>query len=431
MFFLNNKVGPKVKTWYHQLLASDFFVKVIQTFATRIMLIGLATIMSVLVSRWLGPTNRGIYAIAVLIGALGMQFGNLGLHASNTYFVAQNRNLLPGLMGNSLVIGLGLGSFISCFIWFLLFLRPELSPISGNLLVLTLAVIPLGLIYLLLQNLLLGIHEVRTYNNIELITKISTLLLLFVTFLFNQVSVVMLLWITLATLLVALVLSMVKLLRYADVAPRISLPLFQDGFHYGYKSYLAALFSFLVIRADLFLVNYFLGQEQSGYYSIAITLTDMVYILPIVCGTILFPKLSSMNNMNDKWLYTKKVAIILFTLISGLAIFLFLISSWIIRLLFGQAFMPARIAFVWLLPAIVFLSVNTILMNFFGSIGNPKIIIFSPFVALVVNVMLNLVLIPGLGIVGASISSIVAYGLMLGFSIFFIVKNRRSYGIKP
>ena len=67
-----------------------------ETYATRILLIGIGLVSAVIVARLLGPQGRGIYAVAAATGALGVQFGNLGLHTSNIYFVArdpQNRSL--------------------------------------------------------------------------------------------------------------------------------------------------------------------------------------------------------------------------------------------------------------------------------------------------------------------------------------------------
>jgi O-antigen/teichoic acid export membrane protein len=46
----------------------------------------------------------------------------------------------------------------------------------------------------------------------------------------------------------------------------------------------------------------------------------------------------------------------------------------------------------------------------------PLIAVYSPLVALVLNVALNLALVPSMGFAGAAVSSSVAYGLMLVMS---------------
>jgi O-antigen/teichoic acid export membrane protein len=50
----------------------------------------------------------------------------------------------------------------------------------------------------------------------------------------------------------------------------------------------------------------------------------------------------------------------------------------------------------------------------------PMVVVYSPLLALLVNVTVNLRLVPAMGFVGASISSSVAYGLMLAMSVLYV-----------
>src|SRR4030043_1134751 len=99
----------KLRTFYSRIVSSDFIRKVGETFITRICLIGIGLVTSVIVARILGPEGRGLYAVAATIGAIGVQFGNLGLHGSNTYYLARARSLLPALIGNTLLVSFVVG----------------------------------------------------------------------------------------------------------------------------------------------------------------------------------------------------------------------------------------------------------------------------------------------------------------------------------
>jgi O-antigen/teichoic acid export membrane protein len=76
---------------------------ILETYGTRVVIIAATFATAVVIARVLGPTGRGFYAVATTIGAIGVQFSNFGLHASNTYYVAKDRALLPALIGNTLV----------------------------------------------------------------------------------------------------------------------------------------------------------------------------------------------------------------------------------------------------------------------------------------------------------------------------------------
>lgn len=411
---------------YHRVHSSDFIRKVGETFVTRVLLIGIGLVTSVIVARILGPEGRGFYAVAITIGAIGVQFGNLGLHASNTYYVAGDRGLLPALAANTIIVSFAVGGVGTVLIWMIFQLWPQMAPVRGLLLILSLLWIPFGLAYMLLQNLLIGIQEVRTYNKIELLTKALGLGLIGVLIITGAVGVETLFLVALIVLIIGLFWALLRLRTHIFTLPLPSLTLFKETIRYGSKAYLAALFAFLVLRVNLLMVKYILGAEEAGYYSIAATMADTVYMLPVVIGTILFPKLSAMTHDQEKWAFTRKMAVSVGVVTVVLATFAGLLAGPVVRILFGELFVPAVPAFIWLLPGIVFLSINTCYMNYFASIGMPLITVVSPGLAAIVNIAVNLKLIPWWGIVGASITSVLSYGLMLVASIIYVSYFREN-----
>jgi hypothetical protein len=102
---------------------------------------------------------------------VGVQLGTLGLHSSNTYHVSREPSTLPVLLGNSFAVTGGCG-LVALVAYAVLQSHPELAPVTGPLLALAFAAIPIGLAYLLLQNLLIGTQRVRTYNVIDLTTRV-------------------------------------------------------------------------------------------------------------------------------------------------------------------------------------------------------------------------------------------------------------------
>src|SRR5258706_15430228 len=75
---------------------------VFESYGTRLLVVAVTFATAVVIARELGPTGRGLYAVAVAMGAIVVQFGNLGLHLSNTYHVAKDRALLPALIATTL-----------------------------------------------------------------------------------------------------------------------------------------------------------------------------------------------------------------------------------------------------------------------------------------------------------------------------------------
>ena len=106
-----NSFFAKSIFYIQELIKSDFFKKVAETFSTRILLILLSLATGVMIARTLGPEGRGFFAMAMFVGAMGVQLANLGIHSSNTLYVSRDNSFLRPLLGNSLAIGLGFGGF--------------------------------------------------------------------------------------------------------------------------------------------------------------------------------------------------------------------------------------------------------------------------------------------------------------------------------
>ena len=413
------------------LISNPFFRQISDTFATRLVGIALGLAASVIISRILGPEGRGRFAAAACLSAIGVQFGNLGLPAANTYYVARDRRKLATAVGNALWVSFVLGGLGTCIALATFTIIPDSAPVVGPLLWLGLLGVPLGLCLLLLQNLLLPIQEVRAFNKLELGHKILALLLTMCLIPLGWISAEAILGVGLiSTTIICCCLISVLRGHLEQQRPQLSLAAFRHGLSYGLKAYWAALFGFLVIRSDLLMVHILAGPRQSGLYSIAATCADFLMMLPIVIGSLLFPRLSQLTSSTAQWkltLQTLKTLTPVMLIAVGLST---VMATPLISLAYGQPFASASTAVLWLLPGVLAMSVNTILMNCFAAQGMPAITVYSPGSALILNVLLNLWMIPAWGIRGAAISSSISYGLMLVLSAMCIGRQRLTESCK-
>ena len=402
------------------LLKPRFWRSVVETYLTRVLLIGLGFAVTVIVSRVLGPSGRGLFAVATALAAIGVQFGNLGLHASNTYYVAKDRGLLPVLVGNSLVVSFGIGGGAALVAFVLNAIWPQLAPVHGILFGLALAWIPFGLAYTLLQNLLLGVDQVRAYNGIEVASKVAALLFLGLMIVSGWISPEFLFIAALAGLIFSFVAVLLKLRGLLPGPISFSFGVFRQHVGLGTKAYLIAFFGFLVLRIDLVMVKYMLGAQAAGYYSISEILAENMLTLPIVIGTILFPKLSGMADHQQKLQLTKKTAFVAAGLMAPLMVLASVLARPIIQLVFGKSFLPAVAPFIWLMPGSFLLGIEIVIVQYLNSLGFPKIIAYSWLVVTVLNIGINLWAIPAYGIVGAAMVSTVTYSLIFVFVLAVI-----------
>ncbi len=419
-------VTSKFLSRFHIAIPSDFIQKVLETFSTRVLLIVFSLATSIIVARSLGPEGRGLYALAMIIGILGVQFTNLGLHSSNTYYVARDPNLLSPLMGNSLLVSFSMGGLCAVIVGLIFHAFPEIPPIHGPLLIIALVWIPFGLAYLLNQNLVLGIQDIRSFNKLEIYNKAISIILIVAVVLSGWVSPSSLFATSFLALLVCFIWSFNILNKRIARPVHLSKSLFRRHLPYGIKAYLGSLVGFLLLRIDMLMINQILGKKEVGLYDIAVNMSDMIYLFPMVVSTLLFPKLSGITHIGEKWKLSKNTGIVMLIIMAVICIGVAVLAHPIIHLLYGKPFIGCVPAFIFLIICKFLMAANSIFSTFIASIYVPWTTIPFNFSTLGINIVLNFYWIEKYGIVGAAMSSIVCFLLLIIFHFYYTRKYLRS-----
>lgn len=383
--------------------------------------IGLAS--SVITARWLGPDGRGLLAILSVLTGLALQFGNLGLHSGNIYYVAREPGRAGAVLGNAFWLSLALGIASGAIACGVAVARPAWFPgIPFGLILLTAGTLPFQFMIFYFQNALLGLHEVAAFNVFETANKGITFALLaaYLVLLGGGAPGAVVLF---AGMGAAFGLASVAYCRRrVRFAWRFDAGLFREMLGFGGRVYVACLLAFVVLRSDMLLVNYFLGAAAAGVYSITVQIADTLLLVPVTVGMLLFPRVAA-ESPDRREIFTARVTRHTALLLSLLCVAAWVLAGPVIGALYGPGFAGAVAATRWLLPGVWALGINGILMNHFGGQGMPPVTIVAPFAGAVLNLGLNALLLPRQGLVGASIASTVAYGAMLLVSLSAFLKS--------
>jgi O-antigen/teichoic acid export membrane protein len=410
------------------IIARSRFVRQVSgTLSARAAIVILGLVASVVVARTLGPSGRGEYAVAVAVSAIAVQVSNLGLHTSSSWAAAQRPDLVGKLLANGVVASLTIGAIAIAAMSIAVILVPSLLPVPPGLFALVLVSIPVGLLYLVLVNLMLGIQRVRLYNGLELANRTLSVL---VTAVMAAVGILtsFAAYAAVVGSAVAAALAGMVLVRRRYGGARPDKDLFVGLAGYGLRSYLASMFTLLLLRVDLVLVQYLLGSTQAGLYSIAVGLAEIVYLAPVVISTLLFPRLTAQRDDAVRWHEARRALVVVGAVAAVLALTAGVLGNSIVFVLYGPEFAESVPALYWLLPGIVFLSAHTVLMHYFYAVGTPTVAVAAPLAGWVLNLFLNVVLIPQVGIVGASLASSLAYGVVLVISLTWFARSRPRSG---
>ncbi|MDQ3103591.1 MAG: polysaccharide biosynthesis C-terminal domain-containing protein [Actinomycetota bacterium] len=405
------------------LLRSDFARKVAETFGTRVLLIALNGVNTILIARLLGPDGRGQYAVAIAVSVIAAQVLSLGLQSANTYFVARDGSLLARLTSNTIALAASVAAIVA--VGFGLFaLLPAASPVPLPLMALGLAAVPPMLLVLNLRHLLLGIGEVRAYNSVDLISGMAGVAMTLALAVTGAATPASLLGVVVLIVLIGLGVATRSLRPHVGRLPRPSGELLRRCVPYGFRVYLATGFGLLVLKSDLLVIQYVDGAEATGLYSVASSIADMLWILPSVVGAILFPRLAAISESRERWRLTLRTTAGTMALFVPMLAAVALVAPIAIRILFGADFEAAAGPLRILCAAILFYGATSIFSQFLAARGYPWIVVWIWIAGFFLNLGLTLFMVPSLGIDGAALASLISYAAV--FCGIFAVSVRAA-----
>lgn len=402
-----------------EIKKSSFFQDILHSFVTKGFSIGLGFLVTILITRSFTVEVYGEYSYLLSIALTIFQFAHLGFSSANTFYVIQNKRLLPFLLANSNVLAAVVG-VVSLFL--LLILNAVYFHRDVNLIILTSLIVPFQVLSLLNTGLLFGLKKVITYNYLELFSKILYCLVVVAIIIYFK-SVLLLL---LAYLIQMFSLSMtsyfsLKKLTKSKLLPSINL--LKKTSSYSIRLYITLFLSFLVLKIDVYFIEHFLGNKPLGIYSLAATLASNLILIIQVVIPLLIPRLSEIKDTLEK---IKKLMNILgyaFLLLLFINLFFMFFGKWIILSVFGTKYMDSVPIFKILLLATSILSLESIVVQYYAAIGKIKFLIYYWIITLTLNIVLNYLWIPTFGIEGAAWSSFFSYLFML---ILLLVKFIRE-----
>jgi O-antigen/teichoic acid export membrane protein len=181
-------------------------------------------------------------------------------------------------------------------------------------------------------------------------------------------------------------------------------------------------------RIDQIMLFKMKGAKAVGYYAAAVKLTEIFNIIPVAFMTSIFLLFSKyFVTSQEKLEKTYKLSFkYLSTAIMPIAVGISILSEPIIRLIYGEQFLGSSLALRILIWSEVFVFLGSVHISILISVGLQKLDFIFTSSGAIVNIILNLLLIPHYGIVGASIATVISYGL--GVPLSCALKKTRSYG---
>ena len=387
----------------------------------------LGFVASVLIARGLGPAGRGEYYLPVTAGLTAMAVLHLSIESSNTFFFAERRFSLTQLSRSAgtfvlVVSPIGIGLL---FLFYALADDSVFEGVDTLDFAIAAAVLPLQLHLLWMGGILQLAKRLSRAQKALFMGAVVQLIVIATLYLLDELTVTVVLLAYAASIAVPWALQVRIAHGLVGVRPLVDRAVIRPVIRFALKLHVGLVFSFLLLRADVFLVGYYLDAAAVGVYSLAVIFAELGLMLtmPLVMAALPYQAEAAIRPAGELSFRVARVNGLI-ALAVGAA---FAATLWLgIPVLYGTNFEDAYAALVVLLPGIVAMALLRPLGNWLVRQERPGTMAGLAFGAFALNCALNVLLIPELGIIGASLASSVAYA---AFAVAYLGWGLRAAGL--
>ena len=382
-----------------------------------------AFILLPLAARYLGDEGFGKYSLASTLMFFVMLFSDLGLETLMTREFARKKKIAPKLISFAMGAKIGLLPFaITVMFLYLLFTSHDVE--TKQVILIFIGVGALGSFSQVMLSVFRGFEKMQYEASSNLFEKALLVVLSLFVFLngfgVRTFATAFLIAAFIKMLLVVFLISQ----KFFKFKISFSLPknvlLLRSSLFFGISVFLAMSYN----RIDIIMLSSMKTMQEVAWYSAAYRLLNLTYIISSVLVTSFLPQLS--QAVHEKQLLSslffkgvKLIALIAIPMVP----FIYLLAREIVLVLFGSEYLGSIIAIRILVFAAFAQMFNSFFVGIFIATKKQNVITFLQIIALIINVGLNLILIPKYTYMGAAFTTIITEFFLLVAISYYTVKN--------
>ena len=387
------------------------------------------------IARYLGPASFGILSFALAFISIFAVFSNLGLDILTVREVARDRSLAMKYLSNVSLIKIILVA-ITCG---LIILTINLLGYSEE----TTRVVYLLILYLICQSFTQMICSIfQAFEHMEFIaigrvlnaTLILCGAIIAIKYNFTVVGFASLYIVSgIIVLGYSFVTIKLKFINQALVSAKKAFefdwsfwkPTIKEALPFG----LTGMFGLIYTHIDSVMLSAIQGDAVVGYYNAAYKLVLVLLFIPSISGTAIFPSMSKYYSILKVTVKSGIEKYFKYMIILGIPIGIgtTLLAKRFIVLAFGFEYLYSITALQILIWTAVLTFAGAPFVKLLESANKQGIVARVSGICMIVNIILNLLLIPEYSYIGASVATVITE-IVLVFSII-IIAHRIGYGI--
>jgi O-antigen/teichoic acid export membrane protein len=398
----------------------SFTASTLQTWGTNVggAFLGLFNVL--IVSRVLGPSGRGDFALLAAIAWLTSNLSTFGIQEANANVGAAEPSHRRALATNSVLFALVFGAASAALVATLVAVFPAVDGDSQPwLLAVTLGTIPVLILTTYLRFLVLAEYGFLPSNAAALITPVGNLVVngLLAALGLLTVATAVLTWLG-GQVIGAAVLAWYVAKRSGFGRPDARLA--KRSLRFGLKSHAGRVMLLGNYRLDQWLLGAMVGSRELGLYSVAVAWAEALNYLPTSITLVQRPDLVR-SSRRDSARQAARAFRAVMLIIAVLVVAVVLLAPFLCVTIFGEDFRGSiddlRVLVLGAFGIVAVKQLGTALT----AQNEPTLASIATGIAFVFTVALDLLLIPAYGGLGAASASTLAYSVgALVVAVFFV-----------
>lgn len=392
-------------------------------FAGQIISYVLGFIYVIYIARYLGAEGFGILTLALSFTGISVVLTDLGLNKLIVRDISRDESLIKKYLGNFLSMKI----ILAFFMLFVTILAINLFNYSNETTI-VIYLITISTIFTSFSQLFYSIFQIyqkMEYQAVGII--INSALILGGAFLgkLYGLNVTELAFLYLFATIIVLVYNILACsLKFMIPKINFDFPFWKTAISNSIYFGLADIFIVIYFNIDSVMLSLIVGEAVVGWYNAAYRLIFVLTFIPSVLIIALFPLMSKHFESAKETLkmeYGKSFKY-LFAISVILLVYGILFADQIILNIYGNGYLPAISALQVLICVIPIIFITTLFGNLLAAINRQRVVTLIAGANALLNVALNLILIPDYSFIGASVATVLTEGL--GFILMYYYISR-------
>ncbi len=408
------------------LLGKTFLSNFSWLFIDKVSRLFLVLVAEILLARHLGPGQFGILSYALAIYSLLLVISSFGIDnllIKELVGLSSNQN---ELLTSAIVIK-SLGGFFAfsfTIIWVNWFANDIWLPVL---------LIGVGHLFHWLKVFELFFQSQNKFKNVAISTSGVSLLffLLKIAFIYQKYSLIVFTCVYLAELICTGIVIFVLFIKNNNLQIKLNSETLRQQAKMGLPFVLSGAAVSIYMKIDQIMLQEMVNNEAVGIYAAATKLSEGWYFIGGILTSVMAPTVYRYRLENESKYFDILKKIVAYLLLIGALILAFtvLFSEYLVNIVYGEQYLGAAEILQVHVWAIFFIYLGCVQGIYWVAEGLPKVFLFQTLLSAILNIVLNLYLIPIYSGLGAAWATLISYGFPIVLMPYFFKGARPLHEI--